>query len=209
MWRVCRPSIREGSLVTSFTIRNAARDDVPDMVRLINIAGHRLPLWCWGQLEGGREDPWQVGRTLAARDEGAISWTNGTVATLGSDVAALMLAYPLKGEAPGYGCEIDHPVVTPLRDLKRQAEGTFHIHVLAAYAEYRGRGLGSFLLDKADRISGDSDISLIVSDANAPARRFYERLGFEERARQALVTAPDWHADGDDWLLMIKKPTAR
>ncbi|WP_319520365.1 N-acetyltransferase [uncultured Martelella sp.] len=191
-------------MVTSFTIRNAAREDVPDMVRLINIAGHRLPLWCWGQLEGGAEDPWQAGRESAAREDSAISWTRGTVATLGSDVAALMIAYPLADTAPGYGCEIDHPVMSPLRDLKRQAEGTFHIHVLAAYAEYRGRGLGSFLLDKADRLSETNDISLIVSEANAPARRFYERLGFVERARQALVTAPDWQADGDNWLLMIK-----
>nr|WP_272210811.1 GNAT family N-acetyltransferase [Marinicella sp. W31]MDC2876727.1 GNAT family N-acetyltransferase [Marinicella sp. W31] len=191
-------------MVTSFTIRNAAREDVPDMVRLINIAAHGLPLWCWAQLEGGAEDPWQAGRESASREDGAISWTNGTVATLGSDVAALMIAYPLENEVQHSICAGDHPVLAPLRELKRQAAGTYYLRVLAAYAEYRGRGLGSVLLDKADRICGDSAISLIVSDANAPARRFYERLGFKEVARQPLVTAPDWRADGGNWLLMVK-----
>ena len=191
-------------MVSSFTIRNAAREDAPDIVRLINIAGHGLPLWCWSRLEGGGEDAWQAGREIVARDDKAISWKNATVAALGSDVAAVLIAFPLDRDAPGYGAEHDHPIFAPLKALKELAAGTVHIHVLAAYAEYRGRGLGSILLDKADRLSRERPLSLIVSDANGPARRFYDRHGFEEAARRPIVTADDWQSEGANWLLLKK-----
>ncbi|WP_052699870.1 GNAT family N-acetyltransferase [Martelella endophytica] len=192
-------------MVGSFTIRDARREDAPDIVRLINIAGHGLPLWCWSRLDGGGEDAWQAGRDFVAREDKAISWKNGTVATLGSDVAAVLIAFHLDGDAPGYGAERDHPVFAPLKALKVRAAGTFHLHVLAAYAEYRGRGLGSILIDKAERLSHGRDLSLILSDANGPARRFYARLGFEEADRLPIVTTDDWQAEGENWLLLVKK----
>ncbi len=172
------------------------------MVRLINIADHGVPLWRWARLEGGAGDPWEAGRR-SVRDEGqAVNWKNGTVATLGSDVTALMIAYPLDRETPTG--EAEHPVFEPLKALKQKAIGCFYIHVLAAYAEYRGRGLGKVLMERAEGMSGGRDLALIVSDGNQPARRFYDRLGFVERDRLPIVTTDDWKAEGENWLLLVK-----
>lgn len=189
-------------MVSSFTIRNATRDDAPDMVRLINIADHGLPLWRWARLEGGKGDPWQAGRDSVQRDDQAVSWKNGTVATLGADVVALMIAYEMDESRANEA--VSHAVFEPIRALKAQAVGSFYIHVLAAYAEYRGRGLGAVLMERAERMAGKRDISLIVSDGNAPALRFYRRLGFVERARAPIVTAEGWKAEGGNWLLVTK-----
>ncbi len=172
------------------------------MVRLINIADHGLPLWRWGRLEGGKGDPWQAGRDSVQRVDQAVNWTNGTVATLGSDIVALLLAYPLEHDTPTG--EAEHAVFEPLKALKSQAFGCYYIHVLAAYAEYRRRGLGTILMEKAERMAGGRDLALIVSDGNAPARRFHDRLGFRETARAAIVTAEDWKAEGENWLLLVK-----
>ena len=192
-------------MVTSFTIRNATAEDAPDMVRLINIASHGLPLWCWSRLNGGGKDPWQAGRDSVCNDRSAVSWRNGTIATLGSDVVALMIAYQLPQSEPDFADVDDNPVFAPLNALKSKAEGTFYINVLAAYAEYRGRGLGSVFIDKAERLADGRDLSLIVSDANGPARRFYQRNGFEEVIREKIAMADGWQSDGENWLLMRKR----
>jgi len=193
-------------LVSSFTIRAATAEDAPDMVRLINIADHGLPLWRWGRLEGGEGDPWQAGRDSVRRLDQVVNWKNGTVATLGSDIVALLLAYPLERDTPTG--EADHPVFEPLKTLKAKAVGSYYIHVLAAYAEYRRRGLGKLLMERAERMAGGRDLALIVSDGNAPARRFYDQLGFHEAAREAIVTADDWKAEGENWLLLVKPSRA-
>jgi ribosomal protein S18 acetylase RimI-like enzyme len=46
-------------------------------------------------------------------------------------------------------------------------------------------------------------MSVIVSDANAGARRLYERLGYREMARRAMVKE-DWTNEGQAWVLLTK-----
>lgn len=192
-------------MITSFTVRSATPEDAPDMVRLINTAEHGLALWSWGRLEGGAADPWEAGRQSVRSGSGPLSWQNCTIVALGADVAGLVVGYPLEGETrflddPGR----DDPVFAPLKLLQARAAGCYYVHVLAVYAEYRGRGLGGLLMERAERAARGRDLALVVSDANFNARRFYQSMGFVETDSQPIVTASNWVSEGENWLLMVK-----
>jgi hypothetical protein len=50
--------------------------------------------------------------------------------------------------------------------------------------------------------AGDG-LSVIVSDANSGARRLYERCGYGERAKRAMIKE-DWVNEGRHWVLLTK-----
>jgi GNAT superfamily N-acetyltransferase len=65
------------------------------------------------------------------------------------------------------------------------ASSTLNVHDVAVLAGHRGQGIGRQLLDAAERWArkeGLARMSLEVLDDN-PARRLYERVGFEDKAR--------------------------
>jgi ribosomal protein S18 acetylase RimI-like enzyme len=80
------------------------------------------------------------------------------------------------------------------------------VNVLATYPQYRGQGYGTRLLGIADRLAaatGRTGLSIIVSDANAGARRLYERCGYYELAMRPMVKER-WQNPGDNWGLLVK-----
>jgi len=98
------------------------------------------------------------------------------------------------------------PMFVPLQQLEDLAPGTWYVNVLATYPRYRGRYYGAEPLSIADDIARDSvkrGLSIIVADANAGARRLYERCGYRERARRAMVKG-QWQHPGTDWVLLVK-----
>lgn len=57
------------------------------------------------------------------------------------------------------------------------------LHALAVLPEWRGKGLGAWMVRRAARFAqahGAQDLALAVTRANAPARALYDRLGFAE-----------------------------
>ena len=69
----------------------------------------------------------------------------------------------------------------------RPAEGEFKIESLAVAAEARGQGIGTRLLNEAERYArgqGYAVLSLDVVDTNERAFQLYERLGFETVGRE-------------------------
>ena len=60
-------------------------------------------------------------------------------------------------------------------------ERTLHVHALLLEPEYRGRGIGGRVLrELEEEFRGRADeIELGVESGNEPARRLYERAGFE------------------------------
>ncbi|HZA65932.1 MAG TPA: GNAT family N-acetyltransferase [Geminicoccaceae bacterium] len=90
------------------------------------------------------------------------------------------------------------------------APGTWYVNVLATFVEYRGRGYGSRLLGIAERLAaaaGRFGLSIIVSDANAGARRLYERCGCVEVAMRPMVKE-GWENPGENWVLLVKRAGA-
>ena len=67
-----------------------------------------------------------------------------------------------------------------LRILETIADGDFYLLSMAVDKEYRGKGIGSALIDTIEeraRASGSTRLSLDVSANNEGARRIYERRG--------------------------------
>ena len=63
------------------------------------------------------------------------------------------------------------------------------IHILAVSPDAQGNGIGSEMIREAIRMAESKGMQTIRLDAlasNTPARRLYERLGFEYRGKQHL-----------------------
>jgi ribosomal protein S18 acetylase RimI-like enzyme len=183
-------------------LRRATADDAPALADLVNFAGEGLPLYLWGKMANANEDPWQIGRRRQAQKaaEGKIF-----VIDEGDGVMAALTGYaipPVPEPIPD-----DLPALfRPLQELENLAPGSWYVNVLAAYPQCRNRGLGTRLLGVAEDITheaGLAALSIIVAGSNTGARRLYERTGFAEVARRAIVKE-GWASASTEWVLLIK-----
>ncbi len=79
----------------------------------------------------------------------------------------------------------------------------FHINNLAVVPEFRGQGIGSFILDNVfseARKRNCQKIILEVRSTNYPAQRLYFKFGFEIVGKRNK-----YYANGEDALILEKK----
>lgn len=72
---------------SSIKLRPAIPEDAGALAELINFAGDGLPLYLWTSLTESGEDPWEVGRSRALREEGSFSYRNGVIAECTGEAA--------------------------------------------------------------------------------------------------------------------------
>lgn len=83
--------------------------------------------------------------------------------------------------------------------------GAFHgfpyLHLIAIKEEYRGRGMGAVLLQRAEEVAFQmaDKLFLVVADFNPDGKRFYERNGFRQ-----VGDIPDLYRPGITEYLMMK-----
>jgi len=188
------------------TIRPARKADAAALAALIDIAGEGLPVFLWTGMKAPEQSVFEFGRARAARDEGGFSYKNATVAEVDGEVVAALVDYRL--EAPYETGDLAKlpEVVRPLVTLEAKAPGSWYINVVASFPEFRGQGIGARLLALAEergRAQGAKSASMIVASENAGAMRLYDRSGYRETARAAVVEFPGC-AHGGDWVLMAK-----
>ncbi|MXN65118.1 GNAT family N-acetyltransferase [Stappia sp. GBMRC 2046] len=187
------------------TIRPATKADVTVLAELVNYAGEGLPLYLWAGMAEADQTPWEVGRKRAAREEGSFSYRNAMMIERNGKAAGCLIGYETSDEPEPIGDDMSAMFV-PLQELENLAPDTWYVNVLAVLPDHRGHGLGSELMKFADetgRKLGKAGMSLIVSDANAGARRLYERCGYREIASRPMVKE-DWKNEGENWVLMTK-----
>ena len=188
--------------------RPATPDDAAALAELINFAGEGLPLYLWGKMAEPGESAWDVGRRRARREAGGFSYRNAVVVEVDGRVIASLVGYPLPDE-PEPIDEASMPAMfVPMQELENLAPGTWYVNVLASYPEFRGQGYGTRLLEIAERLAmeaGKAGLSIIVADANAGARRLYERSGYREIATRLMVKE-GWESPGKSWVLLVKRP---
>jgi ribosomal protein S18 acetylase RimI-like enzyme len=183
-------------------LRPATEADAPALADLVNFAGHGLPLHFWTRAAAPGQDPWELGRSRQAAKaaEGRI-----VVIDEGGGPVAALTGYAIgpEPERP----DADTPALfRPLLELEALAPESWYVNVLACYPAHRGRGLGSRLLDLAERIAaaeGLARMSVIVADDNPRAARLYARHGYAEAARRACVR-DGWETATREWVLMTK-----
>jgi ribosomal protein S18 acetylase RimI-like enzyme len=187
--------------------RRATPVDARALAELVNIAGEGLPLYLWSRMAEAGESAWEVGRRRAMRESGSFSYRNAVVAEIDDRVIAGLIGYPLPDRPEPIDLDGMPAMFVPLQELENRAPGTWYVNVLATFEKYRGRGYGARLLGVAERLAvaaGRSGLSIIVSDANAGARRLYERSGYAAAATRPMVKEA-WENPGESWVLLIKR----
>jgi ribosomal protein S18 acetylase RimI-like enzyme len=186
--------------------RRASVDDAHAMAELVNFAGEGLPVHLWSRMAEPGESAWDVGRARARRETGGFSYRNTIVREVDGRIVACLIGWPLEDTpAPVDYAELPEMFV-PLQQLEDLAAGTWYINVLATYPEYRDRGYGHGLLGIAVELAhatARQGLSLIVADSNIRARRLYEREGYVERTRRAMVK-DGWEHPGEQWVLLTR-----
>jgi ribosomal protein S18 acetylase RimI-like enzyme len=185
--------------------RRAALDDAAALAEFVELASEGLATYLWSRLGGPGRDPWNVGRERVCGETGGLSYRNAIVTELAARPAAGLISYPLADKPEPITDKLPAMLV-PLQELMNLALGTWYVHVLAAYPEYRGKGQGSALLALADRLAeagGKRGLSLIVSDTNTGARRLYESFGYQEAGQRRMVKE-QWQHPGVNWVLLRK-----
>lgn len=186
--------------------RHGRIEDATLLSQLVNYAGEGLPLYYWGKLANSEADAWDVGRSRAARDSGSFSYRNAVMIEDANEAAGCLIGYAIPKEANPIPEDFP-PIARPLQELENLVLGSWYVNVLAVVPDRRGRGLGRQLLDLADDRAGQlghSEMSIIVSDANAGARRLYERCGYDEKATRTMVKE-GWVNEGQNWVLLTKQ----
>jgi ribosomal protein S18 acetylase RimI-like enzyme len=186
--------------------RRATSEDVPELPKLVNLAGDGLPLYLWAKLAGADESPWDVAVKRARSGKGGFAYENTVIREEDGKIAACLIGYPLSCAPQAYDLGDVPAMVAPLYELEHLVPGTWYVNVLATFPEFQGHGIGTELLHVAEALARDSlctGLSLIVSDANVGARRLYERHGFREQATRPIVKE-DWQHTGQNWALLTK-----
>ena len=187
--------------------RRGTIEDIGTLSEFIEIASEGLAMHLWSKIAGPVGDPWSIGRDRVRTGAVGLSYLNAVIAQIDGRPAGGLISYALDNKATT--SEALPAVLVPLQELMNEARDTWYVHVLAAFAEYRGRGLGTALLRIADGLAesaGKRGISLVVSDTNVDARRLYDRCGYVEVARRSMVKE-EWQHPGVAWLLLMKKNT--
>ena len=147
-----------------------------------------------------------AGRARALRDEGGFSYRNAYMAEIDGEVAGTMVGYPLFGESRDLsGCAALWHAGWWNWNWRYRTTGTSTFS--PSIPEYRGRGIGTALLERADELGSHANtrgMAIIVASGNEDAYRLYQRQGYRLfRKRPAPPPFPAPSAE-QDWLLLTK-----
>lgn len=184
-------------------IRPATPDDAAFMVPLINAADGWIPFQIWASMAEPGETPYEVGLRRVRGDEATVSWRKARVAEVSGEPAGVVIGH----RRPEVRGPVDQasasPQFEPLDELEAEAFGTGYINLISVAQAWQGQGVGTALLLDAERWRGPRGMSVIVSDENVGARRFYDRYGYAEMDRRRKVKET-WQTPGTEWILLRK-----
>lgn len=184
--------------------RRARVEDCGEIAALYSISSDGVADYIWRKLAGPGEDPLVVGERRYAREDTVFSYKNCVVAEHNGEVIGMLVAFPMEAE-PDPGEPEEDPVLAPYGELERP--GSYYVCGMALFPEHRRRGLGARMLGLAReeaRRRGLAEMSLIVFERNAGAKRLYERHGFREVARRPVVPHQLIRYTGDALLMVAE-----
>jgi ribosomal protein S18 acetylase RimI-like enzyme len=191
----------------NIAIRQASAADCPAIARAIAISsgGYAQIGWKEWQRDYPGLDIVETGARMYARDEEPFTWRNCVIAGAGETVG-VMLSYGIDvGHVSAEprlcdGAEID--VYWPAR---MEAPDSWYICAMTVFEPWRGKGVGSRLLEHAfsqARQRRYPRLSLIAFEQNEGSVRLYQRNGFGIVERRRIVPHPDLQDTGEA-LLMV------
>lgn len=185
-------------------IRKATIRDCRSIAELALIAGEGIPAYFWEQSRKNDQDIVAVGAQKAASETENFSYRNVHLAVEGNATAGMLLAYQLPESTQAESLEGLPQFIRPLIELERCVPGSFYINMLAAYPEFRNKGVGTKLMSIVDNLAvsnGCKKISVEVFEQNGGALRLYQRLGYNIKDHRDVVPHPCHPYTGKIYLL--------
>jgi ribosomal protein S18 acetylase RimI-like enzyme len=182
-------------------IRPAVKSECREIASLYRISSDGVAEYIWTKMAQPGEDVLDVGQRRYEQEGSVFSYRNCWMVMQNGDTAGMIVAFPM--EIDDAGVEAD-PVLVPYSKLEEP--DSYYICGMVVYPEYRARGIGTTLLQHAEKQCTDlglQKLSLIVFEQNAGAKRLYERSGYVEKRREPVVPHPLIHFNGDV-VLMVK-----
>jgi len=174
-------------------IEAATTDDCLAIAELAQIAGDNMPGHFWASSRQPGQTLEQAGAERAKSDLANFSYRNTLLARVDGEIAGMLLAYRLPAAADNDEDPADFPdFLRPIIELEQCVPESFYINMLAAYPRFRGQGIGTALMERADGLAieaGCELISLGVFETNTGALRLYRRLGFELLESRPMVAS--------------------
>ncbi|MGD2073698.1 MAG: GNAT family N-acetyltransferase [Gammaproteobacteria bacterium] len=189
--------------------RPATADDNRFIAEMLEMSSDGVALIEWSEAaqEAGDRTPLDIGAELYTADTGDYSHRNCRVAQVAGERAGLLLSFPMRTrdtEEPAPAPPFDgSDVFAPYKYL--EAPDTWYVCGVAVRPRYRGRGIGTGLMELAREQAlehGYAQLSLVVFEENTAAVRLYRRLGYEIAKRAPIVPHPLIRCEGDA-LLMV------
>jgi ribosomal protein S18 acetylase RimI-like enzyme len=200
---LCRRNTYDAAM-TDVLFRPALKHESRRIAELYRLSSDGVADYIWTGLREPGEDLLDVGARRYARENTDFSYQNVTVAVIGDEIVGMLAGYALgPPEQPGDEFDFDiDPVLRPYHQL--ELPNSFYISGMALFPRFRSRGIGTHLLALAAEQARKRDLrqlSLIVFEQNTGARRLYERIGFREVMREAVVPHRLIRYGGDALLL--------
>jgi ribosomal protein S18 acetylase RimI-like enzyme len=184
---------------TGVTFRAATAEDSRRIAELFSISSDGVVDYVWTTLapEYPGLEPVEIGALRYAVEDGPFSYTNCVLAEREGEVIGQLCTYPVEASAEEEEEPVD-PILEPYARL--EIPGTLYISSLALFDGFRGKGLGTEMISIARdqaRERGFDALSLLVFEQNTGAVKLYEREGFREVDRAAVVPHPLINHTGD------------
>jgi len=181
------------------TIRDARREDARAIAELFRISSEGVADYVWTTLQDDYPglSLVEIGERRYQRENTDFSYHNCLMVEAEGAVVGMMHSYAMPAVLEPVPADFD-PVLRPAAEL--EIPGSLYISGLALLPDFRNRGVGSELLNRAHdraRAMGLGQVSLLVFEANDGAVRLYRRHGFREVDRRTLVPHPLIHCTGD------------
>jgi ribosomal protein S18 acetylase RimI-like enzyme len=189
--------------------RPARVSDSRFIAEMIDVSSDGIALieWTSAAQAAGDRTALDVGAAVYASEEGDYSYRNCRVAEVADRRAGMLLSFPMHARNPADAASPPPfdgtDVFAPYKYL--EAPDTWYICGVALLPEYRGRGIGTGLMQIARqqaRHQGYGRLSLVVFEENEAAVNLYRRLGYVTVDRAPTVPHPLIRAGGDA-LLMV------
>jgi ribosomal protein S18 acetylase RimI-like enzyme len=163
--------------------RAATIEDAVEIAELTNIAADGLTEFLFADLVPDATTT-EILRLLVEHEEGVLSYRKTEVAECDGEVVGIACTYPAAEHriTPGLEQFYHRDRLEALHDFyTSRVEGSLYLNTLAVQVNFRDRGIGSSLIDRAKQKAqkqGFSSLSLIVWANNFKAIRLYQRHGF-------------------------------
>jgi len=191
--------------------RQATAEDSHVIARMMDIFSDGIALIEWTEAvqAAGERTALDIGAGIYASETGDYSYRNCCIAEVADRRVGMLLGFPMPARNPA---DVVSPppfdgmdVFAPYKYL--EAPDTWYICGVALLPDYRGRGIGTRLMQIARqqaRDHGHDRLSLIVFEENAAAVNLYRRLGYETIDRAPIVPHPLIRASGNVLLMVAR-----